>query len=84
MSQVISVRCLCQVVVSGDDSYYLLNMADNWPASFIVHLHAEHWTINNSAKFLYQLCLFFFVGSCGQVMIATIYSTWQTTSQHRS
>ena len=44
----------CQVVVSGDDSYYLLNMADNRPASFTVHLHTEHWTINNSAKFLYH------------------------------
>lgn len=32
----------------------LLGAHESSPASFTVHLHADHWTLNGGSKFLYN------------------------------
>jgi len=94
MSQVISVRWLCQVIdVRWLCQVTIATIYSTWQTTGQHRLQCiciQNTGLSTTAQSFcttarLQLCLFFFVddGSCDQVTIATIYSTWQTTSQHR-
>ena len=64
---VMMIQFPSSIILSLRGKYLLMMVStsamDDRPASFAVQLHAEHWTINNSAKFLYHsqiavCCLF--------------------------